>query len=414
MNTSTRGTKRKRPANEKKKENTSTISTKLVSWTHSYAGDDDSELTLPYHPVQHHSLQLINRAAKKAKTFEVQKLVRKIKDDKGKKPATAGSSPEELASVLDALKELDVDTFVTAVWLSRLSKDKTGLAENEHVKQYCDELRRKEGAGKQATEDPSSPAGKAKNRIMAHKVFQEELKSVLKGLKEKAGLEDRASGSSARKDKPVTATPASSKDKKGREDESDALAALAKLSAKKGKARQMDEDDSDATSDTSDEETSDEDEEDDDDATVSHISADEDEMRAAEIGFDGMTGGSDSDEDDEPSSASEAGDDDDNVSVASSSSFSVKKEKASKEKAKNEKALKEKPLPPLKTTTSAFLPSLAAGYTIGDEDGSVYGSDEDGAGSAQVVRKNRRGQRARQASVAVAVRQENVPADASI
>jgi hypothetical protein len=121
--------------------------------------------------------------------------------------------------------------------------------------------------------------------------------------------------------------------------------------------------------------------------TLSHMSAEDsipDDEFEGIAAVSGEESGSDGD-----GAGSDSGD--------STSSFPT----VSKTKSKDKKEAENKKAKKLKTTVSsppaesAFLPSLAAGYTLGDSDGSVYSDDE--AGDTKPVRKNRRGQRARQA-----------------
>jgi hypothetical protein len=88
--------------------------------------------------LQHHSLQLVTRAAKKARTFEIQKLVRKIKSDKSKAEIPAGTSKlhAELEDILSTLKGLDVESLASNALSSKLRKDKSGLQDNVDVQTF--------------------------------------------------------------------------------------------------------------------------------------------------------------------------------------------------------------------------------------------------------------------------------------
>ena len=73
------------------------------------------------------------------------------------------------------------------------------------------------------------------------------------------------------------------------------------------------------------------------------------------------------------------------------------KRKAEPEEEKPAKKVKPNPVREQATTSSSFLPSLAVGYTFGDSDAEDdYEMPED---EGEPKRKNRRGQRARQAYV---------------
>lgn len=352
--------------------------------------------------VKHHALATLARAAKKAKTFEIQKLVRKIKGaasatgtgtdvstQKGK-PITA-SQLLELEGVLVALKSLQVEHLASHALRTRLAKDKTGLGANEDVVLFCSHLQE---ASSNAI-DPTIAEGKAQNRVLASKAMADALNDILVNLRKKAGISIVAKSKQSN-DKAASAA-GSTKDVKGKGKAVAVEHIPAKKSARQSRhaseASTSVSDDGDETS--SSEDDLDSDDGDESDATVSHISA-EDAPPGADEEFSGF---SDNNNDD---------DDDDNVSIASDSSFPVaapKKSKKAKEPDslpassrkldKKAKAALDRAPPP---TTSAFLPSLAGGYTVGDPDGSVYSySGDEGPAAIKPERKNRRGQRARQA-----------------
>ncbi|KAK9897464.1 Bud-site selection protein [Cystobasidium minutum MCA 4210] len=317
----------------------------------------------------HHSLQLITRAAKKARTFEIQKLVRKIKSDKAKAELPAGTSKlhAELEEILTTLKSLDADELASQALSSKLQKDKTGLQNNAEVQTFITSHPTK-------TSDGTSVSAKAQKRILANKVVVQSLQEVLDALRQKAGI--------------GSATSTKSKDsvKPSKEDKKTALTAqnLAKATidpARKERiAKSPKDDDETSSEEDSDEEGS--------GATASHISAEE---SIPDDEFVGLQQGSEDASDEESDDDSEGG----SVSGASTSSFPTvakKDPKSSKEASKSKRQKVTATSPP---TTSAFLPSLAAGYTLGDSDGSVYSDDD--AADTKPARKNRRGQRARQA-----------------
>ena len=350
--------------------------------------------------MKHHALATLARAAKKAKTFEIQKLVRKIKSaasatstdastQKGK-PITA-SQLLELEGVLVALKSLQVDHLAAHALRTRLAKDKTGLGANEDVVLFCSQLQ--EASNSNAI-DPTSAEGKAQNRVLASKAMADTLNDILANLRKKAGISTVAKS----KQSSDNAAPAagSTKDIKGKGKAVAVDPIPAKKSARQARhaseASTSDSDDGDETSSSEDDLGSDDGDE--SDATVSHISA-EDAPPGADEEFGGFSDNNDND-------------DDDNISIASDSSFPVAAPKNSK-KAKEAdslhapsrkldkiaKAALDRAPPPL---TSAFLPSLAGGYTVGDPDGSVYSySGDEGPAASKPERKNRRGQRARHA-----------------
>lgn len=308
----------------------------------------------------------------------------------------------ELEAILAALKELDADALAGHALRTKLGKEKrSGLAENDEVRAFLVSLQAQDGAGAAAAgaADATSPKGKAQNRILANKVVVECMTDVLASLRARAGLASE-DAQAARVQAPEQSALRQKQQERARE-----------ADARSDSEPDSEGEDSAAGGSTSGDTTSsseDSDEDSDDDGTVSHISAEE-EMPGPEADFFGF---------DDPSAAAESSrkmsrrrasaSSDESASdgalgrPASSPPPASAKVKASKEakaskrdKAKSKKAdvASAKPI-----TSSAFLPSLAGGYTVGDEDGSVYDfSDDDGTAPAAMMRKNRRGQRARQA-----------------
>lgn len=365
---------------------------------------------------QHHSVQTVARAAKKARTFEIQKLVRKVKAGAGKAATTTTKAnkqprpldPEEqaeLAAILEALKHVDTERLATEALRSRLSKDKTGLQHHPAVKEFCDAHAHATPQDGGEKVDPKSARGKACNRVLANKVVAECLSQVITTLRTKAGTaaDKQHQTTTASTNKAAGDGLASTSTLRGIK-EKPSMIADKKKELPRSKAAKLDdetssEEDSDIATDDDDFRDSDL-EEDEDDVTVSHISAEEDMLDDDQEEFGGF--GDDSRNPDSDFSGSE---DDEELEVDESGRLTSQNTlEGPAKKAKKSKTSKSSPSeskmasatgPP---TTSAFLPSLAGGYTLGDSDGSVYSdSDNDGAGSVKPERKNRRGQRARQA-----------------
>lgn len=269
--------------------------------------------------------------------------------------------------------------------------------------------------------DPTSSMGKAQNKVLASKTFQEVMKEVITSIK--ARLESSADAVSSlgkeRKDKgkerALLPTPSIVSESTG-ETANDAIAKL--LAARRshianGSSMSTDSDSDASTSDSEDDGLAgDDDDDDDDDRTVSHISADEDMLGdEGEEEFGGISPGSDSDgedDDDEDDDGAESMASDTSFPTAHTASSKTTKLKSTKaDKSSKSKKTKggEQSIVPISTSTSgpaitssAFLPSLAAGYTLGDSDGSVYSDEGDEiVGPSKPEKKNRRGQRARQA-----------------
>ena len=261
---------------------------------------------------------------------------------------------------------LDIGSLANCAMQSRLAKDKSGLADLGDVQRYLASVDSKSG-------DPTSIYGKAQNRILASKVLLQDINQVLNRLRAYSGLTAESilkpATSEKRDTKGKTRARKELVDMDGNFDRSlpvhagqlvasnnDACQGFSSRTKFGGEDAAIEDNDS-------------------------YLPADEDAS---------SDDGDADDWADRTNSSGSGSDKDDSIffDSASSSCSASKENLAKKQKAASVPLLK----------SSAFLPSLAGGYTLGDSDGSVYSiSDEEGAGSAKVERKNRRGQRARQA-----------------
>lgn len=285
-------------------------------------------------------------------------------------PARTSKLHAEIEDILTTLKSLDAEELATQALSSKLHKDKSGLSNNAHVQAFI-------ASHPTQNIDGTSVAAKAQNRILANKVVVQCMQEVIESLRQKAGI-----ASAAKSKQKESAKSAKQNSKSALTAQN--LAKVATSSAGKGKAAAKPEKDDDETSSEEDSDI-----EEGSSGTASHISAEE---SLPDDEFEGIQKG----EEDESEEDAEDDQDDDagSISGASTSSFPVvsKQKEPIVDTAKSKKQRTAETSPP---TTSAFLPSLAAGYTLGDSDGSVYSDDE--AADTKPQRKNRRGQRARQA-----------------
>ncbi|EEB94563.1 hypothetical protein MPER_06604, partial [Moniliophthora perniciosa FA553] len=97
--TQNRGVKRKRQENAKEKD----LNTKVVG-------------------KLHHDLKEVRKAAKKAKAFETQKLIKRLKGLRLKNGSEADIT--ECESQLEELKEINTEAVANTALRSKLSKDK--------------------------------------------------------------------------------------------------------------------------------------------------------------------------------------------------------------------------------------------------------------------------------------------------
>ncbi|CAL1713097.1 unnamed protein product [Somion occarium] len=308
----------------------------------------------------HHDAREVRKAAKKAKAFETQKLVKKLKGLRAKNPGS--SEMADLEAQLEIIKVIDHEPFGNTALKTKLKKDKL-LAQNEHViAAISTELE----ANLIAPTTPGSPAAKVHAHILSSKALAAEVTSVVQGLRN-------------------VLSPAKADQVPGEEDEEfnvpEPPRKAAKIEPELKTAKNADDEDEDDTSAGS--EWSEE---------VLNVVDKDDE----EIDDGGWESGSvDGGEDSESDSDSDSDGEDENGSRLT------------------KKQGKIAPIPPakgkdgisaaksvIKASTSAaastFLPSLSVGFTRGDSDASdVEDAEVDAVDGG--TRKNRRGQRARRA-----------------
>ncbi|GAA5850371.1 hypothetical protein JCM9279_006544 [Rhodotorula babjevae] len=338
----------------------------------------------------HHAVRLVHKAVKKAKTFELQKLTRKLKQTREPKEGTQVDAAllADLEAQLAALKALDLDLIPSHLLTTRLSKLHSLraspllpllLASLPPPKSPWAEL------------DPQSAASKARNRVLAHKAIGDSWDEVSRAVRKRLGedVDVMGKGKGGKDEVPkkgITMDP-------GRQA---AIEAAFLGGEEGGEAGGEDEEGEDGAASSEDEGpaaglSDDEgpvagsDDEGDDEEAIRR------EMAALEegVGSEGEWSGSDSD-------------DDDLIADPSLSKKPLKRRQPSLSPSPPPTAKKQRALAPSKPiTSSSFLPSLNAGYvSYSDSDGEdakwvkdAEREDRKEAGG----RKNRRGQRARQA-----------------
>lgn len=260
-----------------------------------------------------------------------------------------------MQEILVALKAIDLEDFCKYFLHAKLAKDRSGIAENPDIKAWMQETLANHSFTPVLAGDVSI-TGKTQNRLAGSKTFSDCLKTTVADLKDRLGLRkqpattDAGSGSAAPNGSNNSAN--ANADEGGADSASD------------------DDADEDASRTVATDSDSGSDEEDFPDG----VSVDDDEEVLKHL-QDTDSEGSDSDS-----------------SAGSEVEEPVTKRKGTKRKL----SVSVSPPPSKRPTTSAFLPSLSTGYVAGDPDGSVYPySDDEADGKPQ--RKNRRGQRARQA-----------------
>ncbi|BGP54879.1 hypothetical protein JCM8202v2_002466 [Rhodotorula sphaerocarpa] len=343
---------------------------------------------------QHHALRLLHKAVKKSKTFEVQKLTRKVKQTREPKDGKVdAAAADDLDAQLTALKKLDINAIPPHILKTRIAK----FGPLRSVLYLPALLSSIPSTPKWLEYAPTSAESKARNRILANKAVGEAWDEVARAIRKRLGeeVEPKDKGKGKAKEEPpkkdITMDP-------GRQAAIEA-AFLAGGAGEAGGEEGEQEDGQEANEDA-DEETS----EDEGPAAgfssgVEESDADDDEAIQRELAALGGDGDSDSegewsdsgDEDDAAASVAGAGK---GVSAKRKQpSLSPSPPPVSSKKAKTA-AQPSKPI-----TSSSFLPTLASGYvSYSDSDGEeARWIKEEERKDQKDKRKNRRGQRARQA-----------------
>ncbi|GJE97132.1 Bud-site selection protein [Phanerochaete sordida] len=307
----------------------------------------------------HHCAKEVKKAAKKAKDFEIRKLVKRLKGLRAKE--TAPPELKELEEQLVLMKDIDHEAIANTALKTKLKKDKK-LAQNEDLTTaITQELTHLVEPAK-----PGSNLAKVQGRLLSHKVIATEVHTVVEDMRIAAFPELKA---------PVAAAAEASDEES--EDEAPARP------AKKAKVAPA--------------ESGDESEEDSDAEGEAHSRvAVSDDEEAEDDGWESGTVQGDSDGEGEEDSSEEESD---SEAAAADSEDSDEEDEDEEEPAVRKKPSSSKVAPPKASSSkqgeSTFLPSLSVGYTRGDSDASDL-SDAEVKRADVAVKKNRRGQRARQ------------------
>ena len=375
----------------------------------------------------HHVAKTLRATAKKTKTFEVQKLVKKLKglSKKASLAAQAELAEQELA----ALKSIDINLLAGRALITKMVKAKLlprSADDKEYL--YLQMVKDEELLGEDVLSDPVVAEGdraleRAKAKITSSKVLADEVGKFVDELKKLAGIEPVGSKKGEKE-----------KDVKGK----------GKATEQVGKDDDEDEDDEEREWSGSEDEWDSDDEAprrlplvDDEDDGENEDGADEEElMRIGKekmkalgdlsqwddlIGSDSAAESGSDDEapsrhhhksshdssDSDPSLSSDESDADSDSSSGSDSdaSSSTSSDRPRKRKATSSSSLKPSKKSKSSSSSSTFLPSLSTGFIAGRSDDEWSDAEADLAdrdlselkSGGKKERKNRMGQRARKA-----------------
>ncbi|GAA6058866.1 hypothetical protein JCM10212_002810 [Sporobolomyces blumeae] len=365
-----------------------------------------------------HANKLLHKACKKSKTFEVQKLTRKIKSTREPKEGKVDETQaKDLEAQLSVLKALSIDPIPPHLLTSRIPK-----LPCLRTVEFVSAVLKAVPVSNWTELDGQSVEGKARNRVLANKAVHEAWEEVVRAVRRRMGEEVEPAPAKNAK------SPGGKESVGGDKGKGKALESLAptengekRLSKRAERALKAAETKKNlpkrsmemnaerkAALEAADPENSDGEESSEDEGPIpgsEDEELDDDEIARELAAMDEGVGseGEWSDSDDEGAGPALDDDDDDDASDSSLPPRPSKRSKAALSPSpppagKRTKSVREPPAHK-PVTSSAFLPSLAAGY--------VSYSDSDGEDAKWVKdaereekkgpRKNRRGQRARQA-----------------
>ncbi|KAF9568784.1 Bud-site selection protein [Agrocybe pediades] len=330
-------------------------------------------------PEEHHEIKEVHKASKRAKVFETQKVVKRLKDlrKKDAEDKSIGQFEEELTT----LKDIDHDAIGNSAFRTKVLKDHT-LRDNEDLK---NSMSKELGTAVLTPAEPGTTLAKIRSRLLSSKILALQVTASINALKIllNPALKQRDNAAESAKAHTTSKTDETSerpsKIRKGSATFDDPQA----KPKDKGSAK-ADISVSHNADEHSDEET---DEEVDDAGWESgSISGDGGGLDNEDDGWESgsIAGtGSDDENDEEGDSASESDSEGEELRVETTKSKPKAPAPDAKGKASSGKM------------ESTFLPSLSVGFVRGSDE-SDFSEGEDGK-VADMPKKNRRGQRARRA-----------------
>ncbi|KAF9241182.1 Bud-site selection protein [Melanogaster broomeanus] len=127
---------------------------------------------------EHHGVREVRTAVKKARTFEIQKISRKLKDARNKE--TGGYLiTKDLEAQLDILKHINYDQVAKSALMTKLKKDKVLLANPSIQSAISVEL----ASDPVVLGTPGTPMAKVHGRILSSKVIASQVMLTVEALR---------------------------------------------------------------------------------------------------------------------------------------------------------------------------------------------------------------------------------------
>ncbi|KAF8955288.1 Bud-site selection protein [Flammula alnicola] len=324
----------------------------------------EEELSIRIGGKLHHEMKEVHKASKRAKIFETQKVVKRLKDLRKKDEGDKAIA--EFEAELTSLKDINHDAIGNSALKSKVLKDHT-LRENEDIKVT---MKNELEANLLVPAEPGTTLAKIQSRLLSSKILAAQVSASLDSLKVllNPALKQRDSATDSQPD--VILAQSSDRPSKIRKE---SASGLAQSKSKTPHLSLEVEDEEEGTSDSS------RDEGEWESGSVNgerELAEDDGGWESGSIG-----GGSGIEESEDEESEEDSDSDDEELKVNPTKS---KPQKAAAKPAKSSSSKME----------STFLPSLSVGFVRGSDD-SDFSDTEDKA--ADLQKKNRRGQRARRA-----------------
>ncbi|KAH0832064.1 Bud-site selection protein [Lanmaoa asiatica] len=125
---------------------------------------------------KHHALKALRKVVKKAKTFEVQKTLKKLKEARREDPES--DVTKDLGAQVEILKHLGYDQLAHSALMTKLKKDKT-LSADPSIQAISVEL----ASNQVSPRAPGTPTAKVQSRILSSKVLASEVVSIVETLR---------------------------------------------------------------------------------------------------------------------------------------------------------------------------------------------------------------------------------------
>lgn len=146
---------------------------------------DETDIGTKLEKKLHHDAKEIRKAAKKAKTFEMQKILKKMKDARRKGD---DNTVKDIEAQHMALKQLDSGPIADSALSTKIKKDKF-LSQDPNLQSA---MSKSLSSNLIASAVPGSAAGVVQSRLLSSKVLAVDVSRIIKGLRRLLNPAERA------------------------------------------------------------------------------------------------------------------------------------------------------------------------------------------------------------------------------